>query len=308
MTQVQQATAQAPWVPDRPAKSALSSPIAKLGIIVLAVLLIAGSGLLFYTTVYLPGQLHAQATATSVAIITGTSQANATSTAYVYATGTAYAHATATSVAQATAAVVATQTALQNLYTQVTSGSPALSDPLTKPDNYGWDDFEYSDNSGGCGFTAGAYRATINAGHFSYCQATGTNFSNFAYQAQVIIQSGHSGGLLFRGTTRDTGGYYFRINTDGTYILYKFANKDSNGISQTTALISGHSSAINASDNQTNLLTVIARGNTFNLYINKQYVDSASDNTYASGVIGVYVDSDTSGTTAYFHNAEVWRL
>ncbi len=108
--------------------------------------------------------------------------------------------------------------------------------------------------------------------------------------------------------TRDTGGYYFRINTDGTYILYKFANKDSNGISQTTTLISGHSSAINAGDNQTNLLTVIARGNTFNLYINKQYVDSASDNTFASGVIGVYVDSDTSGTSAYFHNAEVWRL
>jgi hypothetical protein len=42
--------------------------------------------------------------------------------------------------------------------------------------------------------------------------------------------------------------------------------------------------------------------------VNKQYVDSASDNSYTSGQIGVYTDSDASDVEAIFGDVEVWKL
>ena len=42
--------------------------------------------------------------------------------------------------------------------------------------------------------------------------------------------------------------------------------------------------------------------------MNHKYVDSASDDTYLSGQIGVYTDSDLNEVEAIFQNAEVWKL
>ncbi len=81
--------------------------------IVLVLLIIGGSGLILYTAVIQPNQLHTQATATAQANVTGTAQANATGTAHAAATATIEANATATAQAQATAQVQATATALQ---------------------------------------------------------------------------------------------------------------------------------------------------------------------------------------------------
>jgi hypothetical protein len=43
-------------------------------------------------------------------------------------------------------------------------------------------------------------------------------------------------------------------------------------------------------------------------YINGQYVTRASDQSYQTGEIGVYVESDAGAVAAYFHNAQVWKL
>ena len=94
-------------------------------LVVLALLaVLSGFGLIFYSTIYRPNQLHMQATAT--AQTQQTIVAQTTATAYTQATGTAVAisHATATAQAQATANVIATATALQNIYTSATKGSP----------------------------------------------------------------------------------------------------------------------------------------------------------------------------------------
>jgi serine/threonine protein kinase len=285
-------------------KPARSSPM-KILVAVIALLVIIASSVLYYSAVYRPNQLHAEATATVVARVTGTARANATGTAQVV-------HATATAVSQATAAAAATQTALQNIYTQATTGSPVLSDPLSKADSYGWDDVQYKDPNNGkvlgsCSFSQGAYHDYVTPGFIQNCQASATNFSNLVYQVQVTIISGHSAGLMFRASTKDNAaGYVFRISTDGTYIFKKVV-VNGNNYNHIT-LLSGNSSAIKAGINQTNLLAVVARGNTFYLYINNQYVGSASDSTFTSGEIGVYVESDTSSVEAYFNNAQVWRL
>src|SRR2546423_2417917 len=102
--------------------------------IVLVLLIIGGSGLILYTAVIQANQLHAQATATAQANATGTAQANATGTAQAAATATTEANATATAQAQATAHLQATATALQTLFTQATSGTPVLNDPLSQQD------------------------------------------------------------------------------------------------------------------------------------------------------------------------------
>ncbi len=287
------------------------SPIMKIALIMVAVLLIAGSGVVYYAAVYHPGQIHAQETATVVAKIAGTASANATGTAQANATAQAQTNATATAVAQATAQVVATQTALQNLYTQATGGAPALNDPLSKPDNYGWTNTQYTDSNGNytgkCAFIAGAYHAGAAAGYTTQCLASATNFNNLVVQVQITIQSGHSAGLNMRNDPATGSGYFFRVSTDGTYIFEKIAIS-SNGNAQHTTLLSGESSAITGGNNQSNLLTIIARGQDFYLYINKQYLGSASDGTYSSGEIGVFSDSDASAVEAYFQNMQVWRL
>jgi hypothetical protein len=199
----------------------------------------------------------------------------------------------------------ATATAIQTLYNQTTSGTPTINDPLSQPDNYGWD--QSSDNTSSCAFKGGAYHSTARPDYFSPCLASGTNFINLLFQVQITIVSGHSGGLVIRSDENDSG-YYFRISTDGTYIIQKIAISGDN--TQQTVLPggSGSTSAIQTGNNQPNLIAVLAQGNTFYFYVNKQLVDSTSDDAYTSGQIGVYSDSDAGAVEAVFSNAEVWKL
>jgi hypothetical protein len=75
-------------------------------------------------------------------------------------------------------------------------------------------------------------------------------------------------------------------------------------------LAGGRSSAIHQGLNQANLVAVVVRGNTFFLYVNKQYVATATDDAYKAGSIGVSADSSNSmsGTEASFRNLQVWQL
>ncbi len=94
---------QIPYPPRSQTKKGLSRGIIAL-ILVLALLLIfSGVGLIYYSVVARPAQLHAQATATAQTILTN--DARATNIANTQATGTAvaYSNATATAQAQATA-------------------------------------------------------------------------------------------------------------------------------------------------------------------------------------------------------------
>ncbi len=258
-------------------------------LLVLAVLLIGGSGLIYYTTVYQPNLKHAQASATAMAHITGT------------------AHAEATAAAQATAAAIATQTALQAIYTQATSGKPTLNDPLSHADSFGWDELPVAQGSS-CTFKGGAYHSETPARTTTPCIAEATNFSNFAFQVEITIVSGQTGGMMFRANRTNFSSYLFSISTDGTYLLHKFS-EDSSGALHDETLVSGSTSTVNTVDGQSNLIAVVARGNDLYLYVNKQYVDHASDSTSRSGQIGVFsAGSDTSGAEAMFRHAQVWKL
>ena len=258
----------------------------------LVIFIIGGSGLFYFTTTYQPNAWRFQATATAGASIIATAQASTTSQA------------------QATTGAIATQTAQQEIYTQATSNLPIINDPLTSPDDFGWNSTQYTDAQnkgiGSCQFIENAYHDAALPGYLINCMATQTHFSNLAYQIELTIVDGNSGGLVIRGDSNSSG-YYFRLSANGTYFFQKISSDTSGNIRQ-TVLASGSNSAIKTGHNQTNLITVIARGKNFYLYINKQYVDSTNDGTYTSGQIGVYAESDTSQTEVIFRNARIWKL
>jgi hypothetical protein len=247
--------------------------------VILALLIIVGAGgLIYYATGPYPAEQHAQATAVVQNVLAQQQQANA----------------------QATANIAALTP--QKLYTRVTSGKPAISDPLDSINHSLF--VSLSNPTSRCGFTGSAYHASASAGFISPCLAPAVSGSNFAFQAQMTIIKGNAGGLIFRlnFAASSLNSYLFLIDHLGSYRLVALQNN--NTVMQ---LANGVSSAVNVGLNQSNLLTVIALGNNFYLYVNKQYITSARDNTFSSGVVGVFA-SGANATDVVFSNAQVWKL
>jgi hypothetical protein len=253
----------------------------------------SGLGLIYYSVVYRPGQIHAQATATAQVLQTAQAQA----------TGVAQANATATAQAVATAQVVATATARQNIYNQAISGPPGFSDPMNGSNIGNW---QIGDGSlgGGCHFGGGVYQVTEPVKNYYFaCFAQNTYFTNFAFQVEMTIVKGDEGGIIFRGNDSSSKFYTFGVSSDGLFSLLVTRSTTSN-----KPLILGPNAAIKTKPGQVNLLTVIARGSNIYLYINKQYVDSVHDTTYSAGEIGVYASDSTNPTDVAFNNVQVWKF
>jgi Domain of Unknown Function (DUF1080) len=274
--------------------------------VIAAALLImfSGFGLIYYSTIYHPAQLHMQTTATAQTILTQDARATALARAQATGTAVAYANATSTALAVATANAAATATALQHTYTTATGGTPALNDSLAFNTANGWDEDEAQGGAGGCAFTNGAYHASLaRKGYYFTCIAENTNFSNFAFQVQMSIVRGDGGGLIFRANGITTKFYQLIIEHDGTYVIA--ATQDQ---THSTEIGYGQSSTFKRSRGQNNLLTLIARGTHISFYVNKQFAGGISDGTYKSGQIGFMVDSHTGSTDVAFQNAQVWKL
>jgi hypothetical protein len=222
-----------------------------------------------------------------------TSRAQALVTAHTQASATAQARATA----QATAQV---QENANALFDQTTSQRPpALDDPLSADSSIGWE--VGSQPGGSCAFVGGAYHIAITRQNYFYpCLAQSTNFSNFAFQAQMTIIKGDGGGLIFRNTTNAS--YIFRVGIDGTSDLISTTGRG------TILLFSGSSLAIHKGANQPNELTVIAIGDAIFLYVNGQYLGSVTDNISLSGQIGLFAVDFGNPTDVAFKDAKAWTL
>jgi len=238
------------------------------------------------------------ATGTAQSYVTATAQANASATA----TAQANAHATATAQANASAvaAVQASATAAirsgqQNPYAPY-AGTLALYDPLSNNSlGNGWDE------GVNCTFTGGAYHASKPQGGNNPCIARGTDFGNFAYEAQMTIIRGDCGALIFRADGSNGKFYYFRICQDGTYALIRY-----DSFTSTQTLQSASSPAIKTGLNQANVIAVVAIGGGIDLYVNQLKIPSMNDGTYTKGQIGVAADSSSNPTEVVFSNVRLW--
>lgn len=166
----------------------------------------------------------------------------------------------------------------------------------------------YSDNNGACWFSGNAYHISYSrANYYLFCTAQTSNFGNFAYQVQMTIVQGDTGGIVFRVDNTSKKFYYFHINTNGDYGLDLYVD---NTRANATALATGFSPAIHTGLSQTNVIAVVAIDNTMNLYVNYTHVKTAVDpnNTYSYGQIGLIADSFDTPTEVTFTNVKVWAL
>ena len=230
---------------------------------------------------------------------TNTQHANATATAQTQAQ-----HVTATAVVNTN--LTATAVAITTTYPF--SNKQVLNDPLTdNSKGFNWD--EGTNTTGGaCTFSGQSYHLfEKQSGYFNYCVAHNTNFMNFTYEVEMMVAQGDAGGLIFRANTsgQSPAFYYFRLNQDGTY--YFFLYVDSTATNART-LAHGNATGFNTGLNQTNLISVVAKGSTLALYVNKQQVTSVTDSTFTSGQIGLTADYINSSTEVVYTNAKVWQL
>ncbi len=193
-------------------------------------------------------------------------------------------------------------------YSQATDHSPVFVDPLK--DNSSGHNWLERDNDlyGGCSFKEGAYHVTAQPGAYHSCGAAlFPILQDFAFQGEVIIVSGTGGGFDFRFTSPNNG-YLFYIFEDGTYTVVREVGQSN--MTQNIILQHAFSSAINTQPRESNLLAILARGTTFDLYVNNHYVTSFSDNTYSRGNVENLAVSNSSNewTDIVFRNVKAWAI
>ena len=159
-----------------------------------------------------------------------------------------------------------------------------------------------SNPSDGCLFSGDAYHVTAARDLNRSCIATGSSFTNFAFEVQMSILTGSTGGMSFRADP--IHGYLLLIHVDGEYELEYL------GDSAPVLLARGTTPALKEGTNQPNVVAVVAQGNNLDLYINHQHIVHVRDDHRSSGQIGLVADA--SGTTGPsevgYRNMKVWSL
>ncbi|GHO97211.1 hypothetical protein KSF_072590 [Reticulibacter mediterranei] len=247
----------------------------------LLVLLVAGEsgGLLTYEHNFRSDVLPAQATRTARNLVT--TQAEKTAVANMQATATA------------------TAMSPQQLYAWATSGTPVIDDPMDKHESITW--IEGNSDGASCGIQDKAYHIRISAAPSFSCIAPGSFFHDLAFQVQITIFQGDVGGVLLRAPN-NANAYLCYIETEGYYTLSVIKDQ------QQTVLKSSSTPKLDVGRGRPHLFTVIARGSTLYLYLDKNFVDQAIDANYTAGQVGLFAASGQGPTDVAFRNVKIWEI
>ncbi|HET8844554.1 MAG TPA: hypothetical protein VFN35_24000, partial [Ktedonobacteraceae bacterium] len=167
------------------------------------------------------------------------------------------------------------------------------------------------DSTSSCLFSGSAYHAVeSDSRYYNVCAALGSDYSNFTFETQMVIKTGGSegaGGLVFRADANNNKYYRLSIDTTGSYFFLVIV--DSTGTSGNARILKeGTASSFETGLNQVNTLAVVARGDEYSFYVNKQLVTTFNDSTYTHGQIGFDVDYGSVKTDLAFTNTKVWEL
>lgn len=207
---------------------------------------------------------------------------------------------------EAQASATAYASSPQGLYARYTSGKPNLDDPMNNNSTSLWPEYTSISGHESCEFTDGSFHVIMaDSGHFFYCFPAYHLLSNFVFQVQMIIIKGNSGGVVVRADNSSGSLYRFRLDPDGSFRFYLYRDRSASDIS---LLAAGFASTIHKGLGQANLITVIAQGSHFYLYVNKQNVANAEDSTYSYGTIGLVADNNNQTTEVAYSNAKLWEL
>jgi len=133
------------------------------------------------------------------------------------------------------------------------------------------------------------------------CADCGT-FDDGYYEATVRYVSGPTNfgyGLVVRGDSGMDHGYLFSISADGSFRIAR-------DVTDTVVSLVRWTNDPVIQVNGTNRLGVLARGNTFEFFINGKSVARISDSALTKGYIGLYVGSENLQIA--FSQVRVWQL
>jgi hypothetical protein len=109
-------------------------------------------------------------------------------------------------------------------------------------------------------------------------------------------------GLIFRSEAND--GYLLGLSCDGQYSLRSWDGEEFDAIIDWTAI-----PAISSGSDQGLRLGVMAKGDTFRLYINGQMIDEVEDDLFSDGGIGVFIGAEeTEDLRVTVSEVALWEL
>jgi serine/threonine protein kinase len=246
--------------------------------LILLVLLVIGGSLLYKTGIFAPStpiRPVTSAQATQTVTTRGTQQASATFTAQSPA----------------------------KIYALATSGNPFINDPLNNASKSTLEIRKGTLSS--CTYANAIYHIMIvSRASYTTCLAQKSTVHNFAYEVQMRIVKGDTGGIIFRSDSTASNFYtFFMLRGDNAGALYELTLYKK-GKPQDI-----QSTYITGNTHDLKFFTVIAYENTFYFYINQKFVMVAEDNTLAAGSVGMYaLNGVNSGTDVEFRDAKVWKL
>jgi len=187
-------------------------------------------------------------------------------------------------------------------------GKLALTDPLQNNSlGYRWTPSPL--DSAGCTFTQAGYKVIAKQLHsYQSCFAEQTNFSAFAYQADMVFLQGSGGGIIFRdGNTA----YNATIDITGQFILFTFNPLDQ----QQDTLVQGFPTGY-IGYNKRITLTLVVKSETIEVYLGTLCVTCNQQTivrrTPSYGPIGVFAlienGQPETQTEVLFENVQVWNL
>ena len=224
----------------------------------------------------------------------------------------------------ATQAIAATQTAAVASATATFTPNPtyATGDPRSTLGNPTWTDtMDNSNNwfSGTDSFTSLSFSngemvlsALSNVSGWRLALNTPTLSSAYIEMTGKLVTctANDSYGIIFRiPSLAADQGYLFGITCDGQYYLKSFDGKT--GVNGTTVVIADYTSnaAIVAGSGKSNRIGVWVKGTTIRLYANGILLKEVTDNTFASGYIGVFIRKGlTEGLIARVTEMDYWVL
>jgi serine/threonine protein kinase len=157
-----------------------------------------------------------------------------------------------------------------------------------------------------CSFKNDGYHVNQQlTGWFTLCATRAASFSNFAFEVVMKIITGDGGGITFRADTTYSkySAYTLFIRQDGHYFLNLYQEGR-----YVKTLTSNLSSTINQGLNQTNLIAVVAKGNTITVYVNHQQIADINDDAYSQGQNGFIADAASNSADVVYTSAKIWAL
>jgi hypothetical protein len=268
-------------IDEQPAPKRQPWLLVNLMLFCLLVLLVVGesTGLLAYEHNFRSNTLPAQATQTARNLVT--TQAEKTAIAGTQATATA------------------TAMNPQQLYAWATSGTPVIDDPLDKHEGTALIETDIKTSS--CRFQGAAYHIHIPISTSLSCTVPGSFFRDLVFQIQITIVQGGTGGIFLRSSS-NANAYLAYITADGAYALSVVKNEQQN------ILKAGNFAQSGTGGGSPHLLTVIARGSTLYLYLDKVFIDQSIDTTSTEGQVGLLAASDQKPADIAFQNVKIWEI